>query len=763
MQRAGWLLVAGMGLLTHSATIVWDIRWLPLHVAGMVLVAFSAVGEWRSGKNARWPMVFLSLLAVGWIVGAFRGPATHRALLYALPGLFAVFTGVGWMGGGARAPLSVRSIRLLFAGYLLAWCGISLWRFLGEDVLPAVGQIRKLDKAAGGGLFGMLLGEALPTLRNAHPMGHQNYLSGFLLVALPLLAEGVLRGEDRVTRLLSGWALGAGGLVLLTLQSRNTLMGLVSGGVALWIWMGRGRAAPPRRLFVGLGSAAVLMLLLSPRLWKVLTVFTPARLGIWWAAILTGWRYFPWGCGEGLAPEMLHLLTPELPDRWPAVLQFHQSWLHFWAVAGVPGALGILGLSGWILWRLFEGRSLAPEQRTEGAASVFALGATVSVMVADYQWDVYPITILLMYHLAVLGRCRREAESSGTRRLFWLMPSAVCLATALTVLPAALRSRSAVDAAGLAAERGEVQAAVAEFERAFAHFPEAYSLNMAGQLLARDPGKKDKAMRTFEHSLQVWEAQPVAHDFLAELYFRRSEAAESGSSEARNALERALEHAERVGELAPELRGAHTRVARVALQLGRSKEEVFAALTREMKETPDLMFPAVWQAQPDLAPLQEEFLRYFLSLRPDPGKPEEVIVGRRQAWMLLLGLAPEGRGQPDPEFLKQVERAKRERNSFRLLARVCEAPDEAAADDAARRLLIYLLRQPVNLETARGYRLAAKELGKGCETGLLLAGQAGFTATSFRGIGILSHHPRSLPMPRPGRVIDSLGARFYPR
>ncbi len=763
----GILLTAALTFVPHSATTVWDIRWLPLHLASMVLVLLGAALQPGAQRSTLSPMVNIALvlLALGWIGGALNGPFPHRALLYAFPGICACCIGVFWLSGKGHFELSTSQLlhRTLLS-FTLLWCAVSLYRFLTTDILPYLQHLRRLDEAAGGGLYALILREdllTLPNLRNSHPTGHPNYNSGFLLLLLPLSFHAFARARDRPTRILGGVALLAGVLVLFTLQSRNTFVGLVAGTFFLFLWARRGTLSFPRALFPVLAGIVLLAFALSPRLQQTLTESFSGRLGMWKAAVLTGLHYFPFGCGEGLTPEMLNLFSSQLPDRWPASMQFHQTWLHFWAVGGVLSAIGILLLSVWVLWALFQFGRISPDNRRQALPSVFALAATSCVMLADYQWDIFPITLLLLYHLSQLAQIFPRKSTAARHRWSLLLPALPCIALLVAAfsLPGALRSRNQIDLAGLAAENHDLPSAVVHFEKAFQFFPETYSLNMAGQLLARDPQTHREALRSFERSLALWDAQPVAHDFLAELWFRDSEQATPDSSDARNSLEKALHHARRLAEISPELGGAHQRVARFAQRLARPEIEIFDALTDDVLRRPDLLFPAIWSAQPEIAPLRDRFLEHFMGLPADPQQRKDDALGARQAWFVELGLVPNDSVNPDPEYRRRVSASRQQRTSFRLLETLCQSPENQRAE-ATRRLLIYLFRQPISLEAAQGFHHSLHDSPLPCDQAHLLAGQARFEASAFSGIGILARHPRSLPIPRMTPQINVLGERF---
>jgi len=751
----GLLLTAALTLVPGSATIIWDIQYLPLHLAAMTLLLIgSALTPSRPcGQDPLIPLISLSLLAIGWIAGAYYGPFPHRALLYALPGLFAVSTGCLWMLNGSPELFQTRGFRIGLALFLLLWSALSLYRFTTLDMLPVWREARFLDEAAEGGLFNILWSHARPRLRNSHPTGHQNYNSGFLLLALPLLWTGLRSKSDRLPHLLSASALGGGILILLTLQSRNTFFGLLLGAGILLLNL-RGRSLRlPGSFWILAPLSILLFLALSPRILQTLTTFSPGRLGMWKGALLTGQSYFPFGSGEGLTPEMLHFFSHEIGPRWPSSIQFHQTWLHFWAIGGVPSALGILLLTAWTVFRMLT--VPRKDDLHEHAPALFALAATFAVMLADYQWDIYPITLLLLLHLSRLTPTSSPPTSDlqpltspsplRTPQFALLLPPLAALLTALSVVPAALRSRAAIDDAGLAVENDELTAAIAHFERANRLFPEPYALNMAGQLLARDPAHHAAAIDTFNRSLALWESQPIAHDFLAELLFRASDEYILTPSERRNLLQQTLQHARRTAETAPDFRGVHLRHARILLRLEAPHRDIFEILTEDFRHSIDLLLPQIWAHYPELAPLREPFLRHFMALEISPDDQSNAVLGNRQAWVQKLGQDPIG-AEIHPDFRERVEKSLQLRPSFRLLQSACDA-NQADQAQAFRRLFVFLFRQPLDLNSTQAF-LTQTLPPNPTFADFFTVPPLQHQTLRFSGHGIQARHPRSIPLPR---------------
>lgn len=762
------LAVAAMTFLTTSATIVWDIRWFPLYALSVCLVAVGAllVRLTRKTQPLRAsiiPAACLSIMALGYLAGAFNGPFPERTLIYALP----VFSALVF---GGSLLLSVRpadidrltratGFHLATAGFLGVWCLVSLTRFILQDVSPALELARRLDEAAGGGLFRLVMEDKFSGLRNAHPFGHANYVSGFLLLTLPLLAYGIRAGRSKWIRILSMTALALGGLTLFSTQSRNALAGALVA-VVVYMWWSRGRKGVSLRWIAGLVGLGLALFVLSPRLSLSSFSVSPGRLGIWEAATRTGWRYFPFGVGEGMTPEMLQLFSPGLSAVWGGAMQFHQTWLHAWAVGGLPAFLGIAGLTLWLLWALLRPGAIDHEGFRNSAPAMAALAATFLVMWADYQLDIFPIALVLMFHLVVVVASVRPAPVPA--HAFWsrwllLAPAAAFLLAAVRI-PDSIASRQQINLAGAAFERHQVDDAVAHYLNAYEAVPEPYALNMAGRVLATDPEKRVAAINLFERSLDLWEPQALAHEFLVGLWMQHDHGHEGHTPEEhREALERALHHADRRAELSPELQGSYLDLARIGHDLGRPVEETESYLLMELLMRGDLLFPATWSALGELERYETTILQKLMETEAPEFPRLQSRIETMQAWLSILNRLPENTSLSS-DADEKLEKIKETSVDLQLLGDFCESAPEQRSESLLR-FLIYLLERPLPPEAAAAF-LAEMEEGNDCRASVLTLGEAYPDFGSWNNAGILARHPYSIPVHRVRAYPDVFGSRI---
>lgn len=768
LAGAGLMLFAGMLFVPNAASAVWEIRWYPLQLSCLLLLLLGCVG-WMIGRPnrtsgpRRFSAACSALLALGFLGGALYGPFPARALTYSVAPLTALAcASLLLLRVSAESLLALfrsKSFQSLTAGLILLWCGFSLYHFLTRDLLPLLALARRLDNAAGGGIYELILQQKLPAARNAFPLGHANYTSGFLLLLLPLLVHGIREPAAGGIRMLSVSALILGIVVLLSTQSRNALLGLgVAGAAYLW-WKG----SSPKRLLcltgAGITGFLVLMLLL-PRFQTGIWQISPGRWGMWTAAWRTGQRYFPFGCGEGLTPEMMSLFTPDLSSVWENALQFHQTWLHLWAVGGVAGALGMLGLTLGCGWTILTPWRADPANRPAMLPSVMALAAGLVVFLADYQLDVFPLALLLLGHVMVLTVLAVQPgdteKSANWGKAFAVIP-AICLLISATVVPASWASRIAIDRAGSAYEQEAYTEAVTHYLTAHTRMKEPYALNMAGVVMAKTD--RQAAIGLFNQSLSLWEPQVLPHEYLVDLWIKASGYATDPDIR-RAALKQALHHARRRTDLAPQLKGSFLDLAWILHQLNASPEEVSEALYYEMLMQGELLFPQSWELLGDLRPYQSAVTRRLMQAEIRGPRPLRTRLTAWQSYLYLMGAVPEDQQGFEAVRTLIAERTARP-GALNLLAQLCRVED-AAAMAGLRRLLVYLFESPVSEQTVRLF-LENRDPGLDCMASYLQFGQARMRTRNFAGVGITARHPYSIPVVRPRAYPDVFGGHFLPQ
>ena len=369
----------------------------------------------------------IGLLLLGLVLSAGLAPAPMQAHWYSwatfccLAALYALST---WLAVPER-----RSPLLMAQGYLsLAFIAVSLALWSSTTLVPELTRLHVWQQE----------GVALPfdfsivELRNWAPVGHQNYVAGYLVLTLPLLlCLGMAQSGWR--RLV--WLLGFGfGLLdLYTTSSRGGWLGLLTMAIAafgflLWrsrlsrLWLGA----------IGLGGIALLGLLVltNNRLRLLLTggfsnqagadlVYRLITMTIGWSM---GWSHIFTGVGLGGVPLLFQRYRPGWAGQqaeW--AYQLHSTPAQLWAELGLwsivvwVGAIGGLGFLAFTWLRSAETPAQTPSLLI-GAVFSSLLGYGV-MSLTDYQLDNLCISGVLVVYLAVLtAECRDRRRSPATEQ-----------------------------------------------------------------------------------------------------------------------------------------------------------------------------------------------------------------------------------------------------------------------------------------------------------------------------------------------------------
>lgn len=319
------------------------------------------------------------------------------------------------------SPQENRRIWLLtIQGYLnLAFILFSLVLWGSQTCLPELSRLRELQQ------FGVDLpfNFAQIELRNWAPIGHQNYVAGYLVLVLPLLC-GLGWVEKGWRRWLWVAGVGLGLLDLYTTSSRAGWAGVlvlaIAGGSALF-W----RSTLPKR-WLGIAALAgfallSLIALTNNRIWMLATQISQGggELAYRLITITTGWQMGISRPLTGVGPGGVPLLYQQYRPVWAGreaelAYQLHSTPAHLWAELGlwavvtVPGAIALLTLL-FIRWlRQLSTQNLSPASPTQVPpvliGSLFAgLLAYGGFSLFDYQLDNLCITGTLIIYLTVLA------------------------------------------------------------------------------------------------------------------------------------------------------------------------------------------------------------------------------------------------------------------------------------------------------------------------------------------------------------------------
>lgn len=401
-----WVAVWQVTLALPIIWLFWQMRFKPL-------ISF------RLGSGLDWPVV---LLVIGLAVSTLFAEFPNQALWYsiaALGGIAALYALSGWLTTSRQA------IGLLkFQAALgLVFIALSLGLWLFQTYLPELERLATL--AAYGVPQGFNFG--ITSLRNWYPLGHQNYVAGYLVLILPLFV-GLAITDKGWQRWL--WIVGCGlGLVdLYTASSRGGSLALVlTVAIALVITLVRSKL--PRRLVLPTGGLLLCALLAvtlgNPRVRRPLLSLlqgntNSSELGYRMITNVVGWRIgldHPFtGAGPGSVLQVYQQYRPYWAGREAELhFQLHSTPAQLWAELGIFGVASLVSLSvliKWLTWR-WASRSVSPFVHPGVAWSLVAgLLAYGLMALTDYQLDNVAISGILVIYLAVLAKVYQPEEAT---------------------------------------------------------------------------------------------------------------------------------------------------------------------------------------------------------------------------------------------------------------------------------------------------------------------------------------------------------------
>lgn len=433
-----WVFLWQVGLTLPILWLLWQLGHRPLE---------------RLGHGFDW----VALLAVVGLVVSTLGaefPAQARWYAWAAVGAIAlVYALAGWL----RHPDRIHTL-LRFQGYVgLAFILLSLLLWVTQIYGPELARLQTLQGYGVNQAFNF----GQTSLRNWQPIGHQNYVAGYLVLLLPLLA-GLAWVERGWHRWLWLAGLGLGLFNLYTTSSRGGWLALmVTGLVAVGVSLLYTRLPRPIALAIA-GTALGLMVLglaVNQRLWQALGNlvqgnFAGGELSYRVITNVVGWRMGRSHPLTGVGPGSVPLVYQQYRPHWAgrdAELQFqlHSTPAQLWGELGLWGVVVPVALA--LVLGLLIGRwmrqgaqdtpaGLPPVLVWSLLAGFFAFGL---VSLTDYQLDIPAIAGTLALYLAVLVRTFNpvaveeiSALSPRRHRLLAGLGLGLTLAVTLWLVPA---------------------------------------------------------------------------------------------------------------------------------------------------------------------------------------------------------------------------------------------------------------------------------------------------------------------------------------
>jgi hypothetical protein len=326
-----------------------------------------------------------------------------------------------------------RRQKLLVAqgGLSLTFIVLSLGLWFLQTLLPELNRLEQLRAAGLERSFDFSVLE----LQNWAPIGHQNYVAGFLVLSIPLLLGLCLTAPDQWTdrRWQWGWGLGVflGLLDLYTTSSRGGWLGMVFVAFSgLLLLLPHRRLSPQLRWLIGLGLVIGLVgaVMANNRL-RTLFTSTLARdsaegtISFRLITHATAWAMgqanLLFGAGPGSVPLLYQAYRPAWAGREAEqVYQLHGTLAQVWAELGGLGIVLVILMVGWLgYWGIRLWRLLSPELEGDRILSwslLTGLGGYGIVALTDYQLDIVCISGTLIVYLTGLLSLLRQYRPSPT-------------------------------------------------------------------------------------------------------------------------------------------------------------------------------------------------------------------------------------------------------------------------------------------------------------------------------------------------------------
>ncbi len=308
-----------------------------------------------------------------------------------------------------------RRVAILVAqGYLsLAFIAVSLLLWLTQTLLPELKRLGDLRQQSG---VNLPFDFSTIELRNWAPIGHQNYVAGYLLLMIPLLV-GLALSQPGKQRWLWWGGVGCGILDLYTTNSRSGWLGLaivlvLGFGVALF----QGQIPRRRLALVGGGTllALAIAVLANERLRSLVGLLQAGKAGgeLAYRTVTTtiGWLMGSDHLGVGVGPGGVPQFYQQYRPVWAGQVaewayQLHSTPAQLWAEMSLWGILplvwggGLLAYLGWRWWRLKpEGGDRLLLATLYGSLLAYSIQS-----LTDYQLDNPCISGAIVLFLAVLA------------------------------------------------------------------------------------------------------------------------------------------------------------------------------------------------------------------------------------------------------------------------------------------------------------------------------------------------------------------------
>lgn len=308
-------------------------------------------------------------------------------------------------------PTQIYQLLRLQGILVISFAVLSLFLWSVQTALPYLNTIERLES------YGILrsFDWQIISLRNWYPLGHQNYVAGYLILSLPLLlALSVVHRKQQRFFFVAGSLVCLG--CLYTTASRGSLIGLCTSmltfsAVSAWRY-------PNARKQLGFTTTGCLFffsvwVLSSNRLRSLLfSMFNSENKEIAYRSITntTGWLigldHMPFGAGLGSVTLLYQKYRPYWAGQSAELTyQLHSTPAQLWAEIGLTGSLLVLGsllaISYWS-FQWFQFAKYTPRKFMLVASLCSGLLGYCAFSFTDYQLDNVCISGTIAIFLAIL-------------------------------------------------------------------------------------------------------------------------------------------------------------------------------------------------------------------------------------------------------------------------------------------------------------------------------------------------------------------------
>jgi uncharacterized protein involved in response to NO len=424
----GLLVAIFYGLLTllpdsNTQFVTWP--WVFLWQAGLIFPILWLLWQlWQQktlqllGNKLDW---IAGLLAIVLIISAAIAQYPNQARWYSWEGLcllVALYAVNNWL---EQSPERYEKL-LVAQGYLnLAFIIISLLLWFSQIVIPELNRLNEIKQQYN---ISLPFDFSIIELRNGFPIGHQNYVAGYLVLAIPLLIGlSIIQTGWRRWLWVSGVILGL--IDLYSTSSRGGWLGLIVVSIIGFIVLIIRSNLP--RLWLSVGGIGILALinflvLANNRLNTLITaVFTGSSSGEFAYRIITattGWKIGSSHLLFGAAPGSVPLLYQQYRPAWAGreaelAYQLHSTPAHLWAELGLTGIAILLSAIALLTYLGLQWLRISHYQIRIEQIFVYSIYAGLLAYginsITDYQLDNICISGTIIIYLAILATIFRSS------------------------------------------------------------------------------------------------------------------------------------------------------------------------------------------------------------------------------------------------------------------------------------------------------------------------------------------------------------------